>query len=199
MVVFVLFYVFLVSIGLFMDKDLYFIAIVPPEDIRQRVRRLKEEVKERFGAKHALKSPAHITLQMPFKRIAAEESQIINALEGFARLQRPFPVMLSGFDCFSPRVIFVKVEDHAPIVELHAGLQRVLTGKLGFTGREITRRFHPHMTIATRDLPEIVFRKAWPEYEMREFGASFIAGSICLLKHNGKYWEIYREFRFTQK
>ncbi|MBC9795551.1 2'-5' RNA ligase family protein [Sinomicrobium weinanense] len=182
-----------------MYQNLYFIAIVPPDGLKERVKSLKEELKDKYGVKHALKSPAHITLQMPFKRVAAYESRIVNALEEFAGLQRPFPVILSGFNCFSPRVIFVKVEDHAPIVELHAGLRHILTGKLNFTEKEITHRFHPHMTIATRDLTEALFREAWPEYEKRELTASFTASSLCLLKHNGKCWEEYREFGFIQK
>jgi hypothetical protein len=52
------------------------------------------------------------------------------------------------------------------------------------------------MTIATRDLTEKAFEKAWPEYRPRIFQAGFIVKSLFLLKHNGKFWEINREFLF---
>lgn len=182
-----------------MYQDLYFIAIVPPSVLKERVKALKEEMKDRFGVKHALRSLAHITLQMPFKRVPADESLIIDALREFASEESPFAVNLSGFDCFSPRVIFVKVEDHSPIVKLHENLQGVLTGKLDFSPKDLSQRFHPHMTIATRDLTKTLFREAWPQYEFREFTASFAARSICLLKHNGRFWEEYMSFNFTQK
>lgn len=182
-----------------MDQKLYFIAMVPPPDIRGRVRELKEELKNRFGVRHALKSPAHITLQMPFRRDPAEEAAISGVLEEFATEQFSFPVDLYGFDSFPPRVIFVKVKNHEPIKRLYESLQVALSDRLNFTEREISHKFHPHMTIATRDLSEDLYYRVWPEYESRTFEASFTARGICLLKHNGKFWEVYREFGFTQK
>ncbi|RNL84907.1 2'-5' RNA ligase family protein [Sinomicrobium pectinilyticum] len=182
-----------------MDQKLYFIAMVPSSDIRERVRDLKEELKERFGVKHALKSPAHITLQMPFRRDQAEETAISEVLEEFAREQLSFQVDLSGFDSFPPRVIFVKVNNHEPIKQLCESLRIVLSDRLKFTEKELSHKFHPHMTIATRDLSEDLYDRIWPEYESRELKASFTASGICLLKHNGRFWDIYKEFGFTQK
>ena len=54
--------------------DLYFIAIIPYSELREKVRKVKERMKAEYGAGHALKSPAHITLQMPFKRSSADEA-----------------------------------------------------------------------------------------------------------------------------
>ncbi|MGS2738693.1 2'-5' RNA ligase family protein [Sinomicrobium sp. M5D2P17] len=182
-----------------MDQKLYFIAMVPPPDVRERVRALKEELKNRFGVRHALKSPAHITLQMPFRRDPAEESAMSGVLEEFATGQLSFPVGLSGFDSFPPRVIFVKVKNHKPIRRLYESLRNVLSDRLKFSEKEMSHKFHPHMTIVTRDLDEDLYQQVWPEYESRKFEASFTAGNICLLKHNGRFWDIYKEFGFTQK
>ena len=66
------------------QKNLYFIAIVPNLSVRGLIKALKEEMKERFNAKHALKSPAHITLQMPFKRSQDFEVTLVNTLKAFA-------------------------------------------------------------------------------------------------------------------
>jgi 2'-5' RNA ligase len=178
------------------STELYLIALIPPEELRDAIRQLKEEVKGKFNAKHALKSPAHITLQMPFKKAPDQEAYTIEALEQLAALQSPFPVGLSGFGCFTPRVIFVKVENHLPIIELHASLNRVLTEELNFKPNEVMPTIHPHVTIATRDLTEIAFSKAWEGFKERTFNASFEANSLFLLKHNGKFWDIYREFLF---
>jgi hypothetical protein len=52
------------------------------------------------------------------------------------------------------------------------------------------------MTIATRDLKEPAFEKAWPEFSKRSFENSFTAKSLYLLKHNGKFWEWFREYPF---
>lgn len=177
-------------------KELYFIAIIPGDDIRGQIKLLKEEMSERFGAKHALKSPAHITLQMPFRKEDSEEGDIIGVLEQASEPITPFEIELNGFDCFSPRVLFVKVMNHEPIIRLHEHLKPFLKDKIGLEEKQIMNRIHPHMTIATRDLTEAAFHSAWPEFSSREFGASFTAKSIFLLKHNGKFWDIYREFPF---
>jgi 2'-5' RNA ligase len=52
------------------------------------------------------------------------------------------------------------------------------------------------MTIATRDLSKKMFHEAWPEFQDRDFHSGFIADRLHLLKHNGKNWELYREFLF---
>ena len=177
-------------------KELYFIAIIPGDEIREQVKLLKEEMRDRFGAKHALKSPAHITLQMPFRKEENEEDDIIRALELATEAISPFGVELNGFDCFSPRVLFVRVMNHEPVIRLHEHLKPCLKDKIGLEEKQIMNRIHPHMTIATRDLTEAAFYSAWPEFSSREFDASFTAKSIFLLKHNGKFWDIYREFPF---
>lgn len=179
-----------------MSKQLYLIALVPPEDLRDKVYNLKLEMKERFNASHALKAPAHITLQMPFRRDESGEATLIPALEEFAAVQNMFDIHINGFDAFSPRVIFLKIEEHAPIEHLHSGLQHCLKNDLNFPEKELINRFHPHMTIATRDLSKKMFHKAWPEFRDREFKASFTANNLHLLKHNGKNWDLFREFEF---
>jgi len=180
------------------QKNLYFIAIVPNLSVRELIKALKEEMKERFNTKHALKSPAHITLQMPFKRSADFEEPLVNTLKAFANQQQAFKIELSGFGCFSPRVLFVKVNDHEPIATMCRDLKKVLSDTLDFKTDKITSKIHPHMTIATRDLSKSEFNKAWPEYEKRKFSSSFWANGIFLLKHTGKYWEIHREFSFQK-
>lgn len=176
--------------------NLYFLALLPHPELREEIRNLKEEMKVRFNAGHALKSPAHITLQMPFKRSADDEPQLISALENFAVGQSSFSIFLSGFDHFSPRVIFVKVENPQPIIELHTKLNQVLIHQMNFQENNLSKEVHPHLTIATRDLHKAAFHQAWPEFQKRKFEASFQAKSLFLLKHNGKYWDIYREFFF---
>ncbi len=177
--------------------NLYFIALIPNEDLRSEVKALKQEMFSTFGAKHALKSPAHITLQMPFRRDATNEALLCNALEQFAGQEKVFPVQIKGFGCFTPRVIYLRIENHTPICRLHNRLNKVLAHPLNFSEKEIKTKIHPHMTIATRDLTESAFYSAWPSYESRPFESTFDASHIFLLKHNGRFWDIFRSFKFV--
>ena len=175
---------------------MYFIGLVPPEDIRDRVRALKLEMQRRFGAGHALKSPAHITLQMPF-RLSGEKIEVLEmSLREFSALQTRFHLHLVDFDCFAPRVIFIGVKNSKPLIGLEGDLKKALSGKGILPAGEGDLPFHPHMTIATRDLNEAAFHKAWPEFEQRSFRMEFEAKSLFLLRHNGSLWELYREFEF---
>ena len=180
-----------------MSKQLYLIALIPHEKLKNDVRKLKLEMKERFQASHALKAPAHITLQMPFRRDEEFEETLTSKLESFAEGQQPFNIHIDGFDAFPPRVLFLKIDNHEPIADLHSDLQPVLRESLDFSDKEIMDRFHPHLTIATRDLSKKMFYKAWPEFKERKFRASFTVDSLHLLKHNGKHWDLYMEFGFS--
>lgn len=178
------------------DTNLYFIALVPGKELRERVLMIKERMKAVFNAGHALKSPAHITLQMPFRRKTDEELTILTALGRFAAGEVPFDLDLKGFGCFAPRVIFIKLVNPEPVIGLHRRLRTVLLDSTGFADSEIMKSVQPHMTVATRDLTMQAFAEAWHEYQDEEFVASFNVNSIFLLKHNGSYWEMYREFPF---
>lgn len=181
-----------------MKQELYFIALVPHTELKKEIRRIKERMRSEFGAGHALKSPAHITLQMPFKRPGSDEPALSAALEKFASREIPFTVSLNGFGCFAPRVIFIRITDPEPVKALHQRLKMILAGNLNFDRSEIMEDLQPHITVATRDLTKEAFRMAWPEFQDEEFRGTFNVRSLFLLKHNGKDWDILEEFPFRK-
>lgn len=180
-------------------KELYFIALVPHNDLRMRIREIKDDLYETFGAGHALKSPAHITLQRPFKRGVADEAKIVTVLRKFAQVEKCFGIDLNGYGAFPPRVIYIKITDPDPVRKLHMRLKEVLINELDFSREEIMNAVQPHITVATRDLTAAAFSEAWPEFMNREFHGHFDAGSIFLLRHNGRNWDIFREFPFGDR
>jgi 2'-5' RNA ligase len=178
------------------NVNLYFIALIPHESLRDQIRSLKERMRNKYGASHALKSTAHITLQMPFKRSSGDEDMISQALMKLAAGEKSFNINLDGFGAFAPRVIFIKISEPDPIIALHSRLKDLLLAELHFSQEEILKEVQPHITVATRDLTKTAFREAWPELKDEEFRASFDVHSIFLLKHNGRSWDIFGEFNF---
>lgn len=176
--------------------DLYFLAIIPSEEICERVHSLKQEIAENYKAKHALKLPAHITLQIPFKLSEAKEKQLIACLQEFAEKQEGFRVDLEDFGRFQQKVIFINILQHEEIKKLHANLQEVLDKNFELEKYEKFPKIHPHITLASRDLHYKEFPKAWAHFKTRDFKASFIVDSFQLLKHDGKRWQAYRDFAF---
>jgi 2'-5' RNA ligase len=179
-------------------RPLYFIAIIPNTALCHKVRLIKEELRDTYGVKHALKLPAHITLQIPFRMEPRKEPFLNEILSGFAVRHSAFPVELDGFGAFKPRVIYLKVKDHEPFLELHKDLQPLLNKKLHLQKHEFTQKIHPHVTLATRDLKNAIFKEAWPKLEHREFQAGFTADNFSLLKHNGKTWDRLHDFYFSK-
>ena len=177
-------------------QNLYYIALLTNKATAKAIRAFKLDFKMRFGASHALKSPAHITLQMPFKKSETFETFMTETLTRFCTDENPFNVELNGFDCFEPRVIFAKVENPKPIINLANRLEPIFRDTLKIEKHKFLKNIHPHCTVATRDLIEEMFFKAWKEYEKKKFKASFTVSSIALLKHNGQNWDVFREFKF---
>ncbi|SDR96826.1 2'-5' RNA ligase family protein [Gramella sp. MAR_2010_147] len=177
---------------------LYFIAILPPVDIRNEIRSFKETISRHHDVKHALKLPAHLTLQIPFRIFEENESKLIEKLKGFSKMVDPFLVDLNGFGSFSKNVIFVKVLDHKPLINLHAELQQLIMSLVELKSHEISTKIHPHLTIAVRDLKRSNFSAVWKDFENKDYKNSFRAENLSLLKHNGKTWDIIEVFDFKK-
>jgi 2'-5' RNA ligase len=176
--------------------DLYFIAVLPHLALRKEILSLKEEIFANTSAKKAINSPAHITIQRPFRRDRAFEEILTSHLELFAKKQNSFKISLSGFGCFDPRTIFVDVKESQELVNLHQELNFVLLDSLKFELKELNTNITPHVTIANRDLNQKEFYRVWPTYKNRVFNAEFTVKSIFLLKYNGRNWDIIQEFLF---
>src|SRR6185437_1508456 len=104
-----------------MPVQKYFIAIVVPEPFQTQLMVFKNVVKDKFNSKGALRSPAHITLHMPFEWKEEKEDALINTLQQFT-FSEGFIIDLQNFSCFEPRVLFVDVLKN----ELLEKLQREL-------------------------------------------------------------------------
>ena len=176
--------------------ELYFIALLPPKDLDERIKELKKEFALKYGAKRALRLPAHITLQIPFKMEEEKESELINALENFAEGEKAFKIEVSGFGHFSKKAIFVDVKSKQVVQEFFTRLQQVISTNLNLEDHEKTYDLHPHLTIATRDLHKKNFQQAWEDFREREFEDTFMANSLSLFKHNHKTWDILKQFKF---
>ena len=174
---------------------LYFLALVPPPDLEEQIRGFKLEMKQLFGTTKALRLPAHITLQIPFEMEEDQEPFLEKELETVAKEQPPFVVSLNGFDCFPPRVIFVKVEEHYSIAGLHKRISRAVREIVSITERKKAKPIHPHINIASRDLKNSDFKMAWQDIKEREFQTEFLGDRFFLFRHDGRVWNIIHVFR----
>lgn len=173
---------------------LYFIAIVAPNDINQQVLVWKKYMEQHYGCKVALRSPAHITLVPPFTMSTEKEAALTGYLQQFSNSKSSFDIRLKNFDNFKPSVIFLHVEPDDLLLQLKLDLENYLLALKDFPIKKEDRPFHPHITIANRDLHKKDFPKAWAYFQTLSFEAGFMADNISLLRHNNKEWEIASSF-----
>lgn len=173
---------------------LFFIALVAPNDVNRQVKEWKLYMRDRFQCKVALKSPAHITLIPPFQMPEGDEPAMIELLQPFAASRPSFPIHLKNFAAFKPRVIYVNVLPGDALNELKAALETTILQSNRFAIKQEERPFHPHVTIANRDLHKEDFPEAWRHFQQINYEAAFTADAISLLRHNGQTWEIAGSF-----
>lgn len=175
----------------------YFLALVLPEPLQNQVMSLKHYVKDHFESKAALRSPAHITLHMPFEWRPKKEELLLKTLQDF-KFEQPIRVELNNFNCFEPRVVYVDVAPSQPLCDLQKRLVMHVKQNLGLMNEaENSRGFHPHVTIAFRDLNKEKFRQAWSHFKTQKFVGHFTTSKFQLLKHSPGKWEVFEDFVFS--
>jgi 2'-5' RNA ligase len=177
----------------------YFIAIVAPEEINQQVLEWKQYMLQHFNCKVALRSPAHITLIPPFIMADTMQHELEEVLLEFANEQSSFPIQLKNFAAFKPRVLYVHVQPNSLLNDLQASLEAFLLQHKHFPIKKEDRAFHPHVTIANRDLQKEDFPLAWQYFQQMSYEVSFPAYAISLLRHNGQIWEVANSFPLVNK
>jgi len=171
-----------------MPINRYFIAIIPPEPIAGEIYKLKEYFRDQYNSKASLNSPTHITLHMPFE--FEKEDKLVQALKRFDF--KSSNIELNNFGCFEPRVIFVDVKKNNTLDDTQKKLTTFCKTELNlFNAQYRDQPFHPHVTVAFRDLKKPMFEQAWNEFKDRKYNATFECHGLSLMKHDGKFW---REF-----
>jgi 2'-5' RNA ligase len=180
------------------EERLYFLAIVPPSPVYEEALEQKVYFKTKYNSKASLNSPPHITLHMPFRWIEKNEDELAQHLTDFVERNTSVTIKLNGFSSFPPRVIFMNVEITAELERLQKNLERFFKRRLNlFNANYKELPFHPHLTLAFRDLKKPNYQKAWEEFVSKHYQATFVADKIALLKHSGTVWEVFREFKLT--
>ncbi len=147
-------------------------------------------MKDRFNCSVALRSPAHITLVPPFWMNDNLENELEHAIDQFSQRQVPFEINLENFAAFKPRVIYADVVSPPQLQTLHDQLHECLIAEGLFPIKKEDRSFHPHATIATRDLHKKVFYEAWEIFKNKNYTAECRVNGISLLRHNQKNWDV---------
>ena len=173
--------------------NMYFVAILCPRPVNEKVLLFKNRMKEQFGCVVALKSPAHLTLVPPFWFGEANEVLLLQSLQSFGSMIDGLEIELGGFSHFGKRVLFVSVKENPALKELKSQVEEHFIKSFSAGIQKDDRPFHPHITIANRDLKPFDFEKAWQNFNTREFHEIFVTNTISLLKLRSGKWNVIGE------
>jgi 2'-5' RNA ligase len=171
-------------------KQLYFTALVLPDELNAEIAVFKQRMLNDFGCRISLRSPAHITLLPPFRMDAPDETALVEALDTCCALLAPFRVETAGFGAFPPRTLFIEPVLTADLKTVRNAMADFARAYPTFGAVADARPFHPHITIATRDLTREAFEAAWANWGALPFVRRWEATGVETLRMGQKKWEV---------
>lgn len=182
-----------------MDNSLYFIGLLPPAPLQQAINGFKQEAADHFNARHAFRSPPHITLQPPFSWSKAELPKLLDGLKAFAGEIAVFEITFRDFHHFAPRVIYVDVVPSEALTALRQRLLQLTEDQFSIVEKHKNSPFFPHATIAFRDLKRKDFTAAWAHFAGKRYEATFAAKALYLFEHEAAHgWHVAHELPFGE-
>lgn len=159
----------------------YLLVLNPHEELRNRIKQVKQEFYDTYKASTAIGGKPHVTL-VNFVQYEMMEERIINRLKVVAMGYPPFKVELKDFGSFPSHTIYINVMSKIPvqglIKEIRSEAQRLMKLNDDHKPHFI---MEPHLTVA-RKLQPWQYEKGWLEYSNKHFTGRFIADSMLLLK-----------------
>ena len=175
-------------------KGLYLIALLPPVDLSEQIDGIRRECSVKFDVYKALRPPVHITLYPPFRFEETYEKQLKYILHQQTRGISRFTQYIENFGHFRKEVVYIKALKSTEL----SSLQQAITGVFQKENKQDSSKeanFHPHITIAYRDVRPDKFQRIWEEYRNREYEANFLADHFTLLKHDNIRWNPVEDFK----
>jgi 2'-5' RNA ligase len=169
---------------------------VLPQPINEKVLKYKQMMLEKYNCKVGLKSPAHITLVPPFWMEAEKEQQLISDINSLNGSLPPFYLSTNNFSAFKPKTIFIALTPNEKLNEAKRTIDMLFKNNSFYNIKIDTKPFHPHITIATRDLFKKDFHEVWPWFAEKKFAEGWVAKGISILRHNKKNWDVIHTSQF---
>jgi 2'-5' RNA ligase len=99
-------------------------------------------------------------------------------------------IELEGFSHFGKSVLFLAVKDNTLLQELQNQVMTYFQETFNDVIKNNDRPFHPHITIATRDLKPGDLIKALEHFNNEKYFHSFQTKSISVLKLSPGMWNV---------
>jgi 2'-5' RNA ligase len=175
----------------------YLLVLNPPEDLWQKIMKIKEGFADKYKNEIAKYTKPHITL-INWVSLELMEERMMQRLQTISMGISPFKVELKDYGSFPSHTIFINVISKVPIQSLVREMKQAQ--KLMTLNKENKPHFieTPHLSIC-RKLKPWQYEEGWLEFSNRQFTGRFIADSMLLLKRQAGQkmkFQIAKRFEF---
>lgn len=175
----------------------YLLVLTPPEDLWQKIVKIKGEFAEKYKMSSAKYLKPHIAM-VNFLTLDMMEEKIIQRLQSIAMGIAPFKIELKDYGSYPSHTIYVNVISKLPIQHIIRQLKEAQ--RLMKLNNENKPHFieEPHIGIA-RKLKPWQYEQGWLEFSHRQFTGRFIANHMLLLKRRAgdkAAFQIAQRFEF---
>ena len=175
----------------------YLLVLSPPEDLWQKIMKIKEGFADKYKNDIAKFTKPHTTL-INWLSLELMEEKMMQRLQIISMGITPFKVELKDYGSFPTHTIFINVTSKVPIqalVKEMKGSQKLMT-----LDKENKPHFieTPYISIC-RKLKPWQYEEEWLDFSNRQFTGRFIADSMLLLKRTAGEkvkFQIAKRFEF---
>lgn len=178
-----------------MEKNLKLIAILPQEPYFSEIRKEQEYIATTWGPVYALRTPPHITIVPPVSLTSSEVGWLFGMAGALSGSLHSFNMELHDYGSFKPRVIFINTIINKQLHEMYDLWHQSLLAKMPHVlDKYPDRPYHPHLTLAHKDVTTQQFDRIWRYYDNKKYRVSFRADHFCILNHTENGWVVEKRF-----
>lgn len=172
-------------------QQTHFIGVLLPEDITLTLEDCRRYMNEAYGCKSGHKTPIHVTLVPPFALpqdfctkdlVCAIEKDVCPQKLGFS-------AHIENFGAFGDRTIFANVISSENWTKLRDETVKAILKACPRCTKKDQRPFQPHGTVANRDIPFGVIKKALEVMNELNLVEDFPVDNITIFERKGFCWE----------
>jgi len=158
----------------------YLLVLEPHEELKHRIKTVKNEFADAYQHDMARFSTPHITL-VNFIQYSMMEQRLVNKLRHIAMGLPCIKINLKDYGSFPSHTIYINITSKVPIMGMAPALREAQS--LMKINNDNKPHFitEPHLTIA-RKLQAWQYEKGWADYQHKSFTSSFIADHFLLLR-----------------
>ncbi len=183
-----------------MQQNLKLIAIIPPEPVFSDIRKEQEYIADTWGPKHAMRAPPHITIIPPLALTSSEVGWLFGMANALSGSVSGFTMDLRDYGSFKPRVLYINPLVNHDLHDLYDLWHQSLLAKMPHVLEKYPdRSFHPHITLAHKDVTHRQFDEMWNHFSSKKYRASFRADHFCILQYTGEGWVVEKKYPFLSE